>query len=98
MGSDWTDHAGDFVSVRAVDYRELDGFLRVYEEFGGSASCSSRTDMHVAILRYPGAKAMIQLLIRNFTQAPPPNSQRQNWSPAEPGFPESVLEDGVVIG
>ena len=98
MGSDWTDHAGDFVGIRAVDYRELDGFLRVCEEFDDSASCGGRTDMYVAILRYPGAKAMIQLVIRNFTQAPTPNSQRQNWSSAEPGFPESVLEDGVVIG
>jgi hypothetical protein len=45
MGSDWTDHAGDFVGFRAVDYRELDGFLRVCEEFSGSTSGGSRTDI-----------------------------------------------------
>jgi hypothetical protein len=75
---DWTDNARKLASLVASHNGQLNRLLGAGQKSGSSASRGSRLDVHIGILRYPAAKPVIQLLVRNLAQTPPPDSQRQN--------------------
>jgi len=87
---------GDVVGVLAAHHCKLNGFLCVGKEFGSAPPCGGWEDVDLAILRYPSAKSVVQLLIGNLPQPPSPHSHRQNGGLTKSRFPEAVFENRVV--